>query len=121
MYEYNATVTRVIDGDTVEAMVDLGFCTHVNLNFRLFGIDTPEMHSTNLVEREKAQAAKNRLIDLIEGKDVVVRTHKADKYGRWLAEIKVVGSTDIGTVNTQLIAEGLAKQYFGVGPKPSWQ
>lgn len=120
MYEYNAKIERVVDGDTVYAIVDLGFCIYTRVDLRLFGIDTPEMHSSNPEERIKAKAAKDRLISLIEGKDVVIRTHKADKYGRWLAEIKPVGYIGIGTVNTQLISEGLAQKYFGIGPKPTW-
>lgn len=121
MYEYNAIVTRVIDGGTFEATVDLGFNVFTKITFRLFGIDTPELHSTNEVEREKAKAAKERAIQLADGKDVLIKTYKPDKYGRWLAEFKVVNETTyIGTVNTQLVAEGRAKAYFGVGPKPIW-
>ena len=119
MYEYNATILRVIDGETVEATVDLGFSTFFKSNFRLFGIDTPELHSSVPAVRELATRAKSRLIELIEGQTVLVRTHKPDKYGRWLVEIKTPDIT-LGTVNSQLIAEGFAKPYLGVGERPIW-
>lgn len=119
MYEYNATIIRVVDGDTVEAALDLGFSMSFHNNFRLFGVDTPELHSSDPAVRELAKRAKDRLIQLIEGKTVLVRTHKPDKYGRWLVEIKTPDIT-LGTVNSQLIAEGFAKPYLGVGERPIW-
>ncbi len=119
MYEYNATIIRVIDGDTVEAVIDLGFATSFRNTFRLFGIDTPELTSHDTAVRELAKRAKSRLVELIEGKTVLVRTHKPDKYGRWLVEIKTPDIT-LGTVNSQLIAEGFAKPYLGVGDRPIW-
>lgn len=120
MYEYKAKIERVVDGDTVCAMVDLGFNVFGRVDFRLFGIDAPDANSTNPEERLLAKTAKDRLIGLVEGKDVIIRTHETDEYGRWLAEIKPVGYIGIGTVNSQLISDGLAKQYFGIGPKPTW-
>lgn len=119
MYEYTANVIRVIDGDTVEATVDLGFSTSFHNSFRLFGIDTPELNSHDENVRDLAKRAKNRLIELVEGKSVLVRTHKPDKYGRWLVEIKTP-DISLGTVNSQLIAEGFAKPYLGVGERPTW-
>ncbi len=119
MFEYTAKVNRVIDGDTIDATVDLGFSISITERFRLFGIDAPEPHSSNENERILAKRSTERLRELVEGCTVTIKTHKPDKYGRWLAEIKTSDNI-LGTVNAQLIAEGFAKQYFGIGDRPTW-
>ena len=108
-YRYKAKITKVVDGDTVDAIVNLGFTVSVNVRFRLYGIDTPELRSKDLELKEKANEAKQFVIDRILDKDVVLISHKADKYGRWLAEIVYEEST----INQMLIDEGLAVDYFG--------
>ena len=60
MFEYNATVTRVVDGDTIDAMVDLGFSTHKKVRIRMMGINAPESRTRNLEEKAKGLAAKIR-------------------------------------------------------------
>ena len=119
MYEYNATVIQVIDGNTIEVSIDLGFSMSFRSTFRLFGIDTPELTSHDATIRELANRAKCRLAELVNGKTILVRVHKPDKHGRWLVEIKTSDIT-LGTVNSQLIAEGFAKPYLGVGDRPIW-
>ena len=109
MYKYKATVVNVVDGDTVDAVINLGFHTSIKLRFRLFGINTPEMHKDTIVQ---ANAAKVRVEELLLNKECIADTFKPDKYGRWLANFTVVNST--GTtinVNETLIKEGLAIQY----------
>lgn len=110
-YLYNATVTSVVDGDTVDATVDLGFYTQATIRFRLNGLDTPETNSPDPAERERAMLAKRFTSDHLFGKTVMIRSHKSDKYGRWLADIY----TDEGNIshNAHLINHGLAKPYFG--------
>ena len=66
MYTYNATVDRVIDGDTVDALIDLGFNTWKKIRIRLHGINAWESRTKDLKEKEKGLAAKNRLIELLE-------------------------------------------------------
>jgi micrococcal nuclease len=109
-YELNALITRVIDGDTVEATVDCLFDIHIDQTLRLFGINMPEIHSKVETERKAAEAAKARLKDLVEGKIIKIMSYKEkEKYGRYLAELIVDGVN----VNELLIKEGLAKAYFG--------
>jgi micrococcal nuclease len=110
-YIYNATVTNVVDGDTVDATVQLGFTVSVNVRFRLKGIDTEEMNDPNVQLRESARAAKQRLTELVLNKPVLLKSHKTDKYGRWLADIYL--SPDKPSVSELLVAEGLAKVYNG--------
>ena len=107
MYEYTATLDRVIDGDTVVLNVDLGFHMKANLTFRLLGINAPEMHG---VTHDKGQAAKDFLIDLLKGVTKLnISTHDQDKYGRWLADISFVDvAGDVVNVNQRILKEGHA-------------
>src|SRR5689334_12698479 len=88
MYEYRAKIERVIDGDTVVALIDLGLEICVREKVRLYGINAPELHGTS---SPAGGAAKAYLLALIEsfGSDVLIRTHKdqREKYGRYLAEL----------------------------------
>jgi micrococcal nuclease len=63
MYTYNATVDRVVDGDTVDALVDLGFDTWKKVRIRLYGLDAWESRTRDLDEKKKGLAAKQYLID----------------------------------------------------------
>ena len=67
MHYYNATLVRVIDGDTVDAMIDLGFDIQVKKRIRLAGINAPESRTRNKVEKKLGLAAKERLIQLMDG------------------------------------------------------
>lgn len=107
MYQYNATILSVYDGDTVTAEVDLGFSVKFKIKLRLSNIDTPEIRGQ---EREFGLIAKQRVVDLVEGKQVVIKTQKdkTGKYGRYLAEIITQDGVNI---NELLIEEGLAIPY----------
>ena len=109
MYEYSAKLVRVVDGDTVDLEVDLGFSITVRDRFRLDGIDTPERGQKGF------QKAKTFLTRLLKDKELVVRTAKAkEKYGRYLAEIFVEFAGPIDTsVNAILVAKKLAVPYDG--------
>ena len=106
-YIYKAKITNVVDGDTVDAMIDLGFGIFIDLRLRLYGIDTPEMNSKILEERLAAQDAKKFVATMCLNQDVLLKTYKKDKYGRYLADINIGDAT----VNQLLLAEGLAKVY----------
>ena len=93
-YEYNAKVTKVIDGDTVEVDIDLGFNTILaNQSVRLLGIDTPESRTSDKIEKVFGLLSKEfvkTFVSECEDGWVVIRTHKSDdteKFGRVLAEI----------------------------------
>ena len=116
IYEYRATVSRVIDGDTVWLDVDLGFNVQVRLEFRLEGLNTPEIVGPQKVAGLTAKAELARLLGL--GPLRIVSTKK-EKYGRYLATLYVTptGGSEIN-VNEALLSQGFAKPYNGEGPKP---
>lgn len=91
MYEYNAFVKRVIDGDTYECVIDLGCYVSITEKIRLFGYDTPEIRTKNLAEKEHGLQATAYVKRLIEGQQVRLRTilDKRGLYGRLLAEVFV--------------------------------
>lgn len=106
-YRFNARVVAVVDADTIDAHIDVGFgfaCPKMRL--RLLGIDAPETHGPTAPAGHRAA---QRVSDLCLDRDVVLYTHKPDKYGRWLATVHVLE----GCVNDLLIAEGHAVPYHG--------
>lgn len=112
MYEYKTSLVRVVDGDTVELTVDLGFTVTAKVVFRLLGINSPEMKG---VTKSSGLVARQGLIDLLGQGDLSIRSEKpvkTDKYGRWLATITVTrpdGSTFV--VNDEMIKSGFAVAY----------
>lgn len=114
MYTYNAKLERVIDGDTVDAMVDLGFSTWKKVRIRFYGIDTYESRTTDLEEKEKGLLAKQRVVDILNenNNEFTLVSHGVDKYGRSLGEIYVetLGETSLQKL---LINEGHGVEYFG--------
>lgn len=115
MYEYSARLNRVVDGDTVWLWVELGFNVAVTLDFRLYGINTPELVGATRVAGLAAKAELERLLGL--GR-LRILTYKPDKYGRWLAEMFVTPPNGPEfRVNDALLQGGFAKPYFGQGPK----
>jgi micrococcal nuclease len=113
MYTYNATVDRVVDGDTVDALVDLGFDTWKKVRIRLYGLDAWESRTRDLDEKKKGLAAKQYLIDKLQENDnkFVLVSHGVGKYGRCLGELFL--QKDEGNINEMLITEGHAKKYYG--------
>ena len=109
MYKYNAKLDRVVDGDTIDAMIDLGFDTWVHKRIRLEGIDAPETRTRDLDEKAQGFITKDRLVDLLEASDgdFVLVSHGVGKYGRCLGTI-LIGEKNI---NELLLSEGLAEVY----------
>ena len=91
MYEYKAKLVRVVDGDTVDAMIDCGFSVFRKERIRLKGINAPESRTRDKEEKKRGLAAKARLKELIkEGKnELMVKTtiNKKGKYGRLLGKL----------------------------------
>ena len=106
---YNAKLDRVVDGDTVDAMIDLGFDTWVFKRIRLMGIDAPETRTRDLDEKAQGFITKDRLTGLLEAAngEFVLLSHGVGKYGRCLGTI-MVGEQNL---NKLLIEEGLAEVY----------
>jgi micrococcal nuclease len=128
MYEYYAKLKRVIDGDTIDAYIDLGFNVSKSIRIRLKGIDTPESRTRDLTEKRYGLGAKHRMIELLESNDneFVIQSHGVGKYGRCLGEIfipeigykavdmvKELTSDMMISINQRLIQEGHAIPYFG--------
>jgi len=115
MYEYKVKITRVVDGDTVDADVDLGFDIFVKDRIRLMGIDTPESRTRNKAEKKLGLLAKERLKALCKQHkgNIILKTSKEGKgkFGRILGSIFADGSEV--TFNDILIAEGHARNYYG--------
>ena len=114
MYEYKATIRRVVDGDTVDVTLDLGFNIMYNSRIRLLGIDTPESRTRDLEEKKRGVAAKDRVKELCPvGSTVTIKTTKdgRGKFGRILGEIFVEGV--VQSINQLLVEEGHAVEYFG--------
>ena len=107
-YIYKATVNYIVDGDTVDVMVDLGFNIFHKVRLRLNGINTPELRDADPEKRALGVEARRRVIELLQGREVVIESKKTDKYGRWLADIYL----ESVNINQQLIAEGLAVPYM---------
>jgi len=115
VYEYKATIIKIVDGDTVDVDIDLGFDTWLhNQRIRLHGVDTPECRTRNKKEKAHGLLAKAYVQKaLIVGEVYALRTREKGKFGRYLGEIKV-GRT---TLNKLLIKEGLAVEYTGQSKK----
>jgi len=120
---YGATVLGVVDGDTVDLMVDLGFSVHHKIRVRLYGINTPESRTKDLKEKELGLKAKKFVEDwMTNHKWVFVNTipDKNDKYGRVLARIYSSDKIDdpkTACLNIDMIQSGNAREYYGIGDK----
>ena len=119
MYTYNIKLDRVIDGDTIDANIDLGFDTWVKKRVRFAGVNTPESRTRDLEEKAKGLAAKDRVKQLLEGSNrIQLTSYGVGKYGRCLGElhIDVVDGKEkitMESVNELLIKEGHAVEYHG--------
>ena len=111
MYEYNCEVKRVVDGDTVDVVIDLGFDIHYSSRVRLYGIDTPESRTRNKDEKVRGIMSKEYLIDALSKGQVVIKTYrdKKGKFGRVLGEMYV----DDSSINLRMVDEYLAVKYEG--------
>ena len=111
---YSAKLLRVVDGDTADAMIDLGFNTWVKKRIRFMGVDTWECRTRDLEEKKKGLAAKSFTKHLLEDSDegkFLVKSHGVGKYGRVLGELFVKGH--VKSVNTLLKEHGHAYEYHG--------
>lgn len=116
MYEYRVRkVHKVVDGDTIDVDIDLGFNVSFYQRVRLAGIDTPESRTTDKYEKELGLEVKKKLGEyLANANDIVIRTEKPDsteKYGRILGWLYINGTKE--SVNEALIAGGYAWEYMG--------
>ena len=116
MYEYYVRkVENVVDGDTIDVLIDLGFDILFASRVRLAGIDTPESRTKDLAEKALGLEAKEYLKKhLKDAKSVVIKTEKMDsseKYGRILGWVYINGDTE--SLNDKMINDGYAWGYLG--------
>ncbi len=116
MYEYRVKkITNVVDGDTIDVDIDLGFNVSFSQRVRLAGIDTPESRTSDKAEKALGLESKDYLKSkLKEAKDVIIKTEKPDsseKYGRILGWLYVDGDTV--SINDHMIEDGYAWGYLG--------
>lgn len=122
MYEYKAIVDKVVDGDTIDCTIDLGFHTWKKIRVRMEGINTPESRTRDLEEKERGLAAKARLQEILDhnNNECILQVSGLGKYGRALASLFVENLSPVAeesltliNVNKQLIEEGHAVEYHG--------
>ena len=116
MYEYYVRkVENVVDGDTIDVLIDLGFDILFQSRVRLAGIDTPESRTKDLAEKSLGLESKEYLKKhLKDAKSVVIKTEKMDsseKYGRIVGWVYVNGDTE--SLNDKMINDGYAWGYMG--------
>jgi|TARA_B110000879_G_C10787836_1_gene361527 micrococcal nuclease len=118
-YIYRAKLDRVVDGDTVDALIDVGFDIWVKKRIRFMGLDAWESRTRDLEEKKLGLAAKSRVIELLETTSSKpgyfrLKSHGVGKYGRVLGELFVEDNDGKQwNVNETLIAEGHAYIYDG--------
>ena len=109
------SVTKVVDGDTIDADIDLGFDISLTKRIRLAGIDTPESRTTNLKEKALGLESKEWMKKtLADAKDILIKTELPDsteKYGRIIGHLFINGQET--SLNNQMIDEGYALPYDG--------
>ena len=116
-FVYNAILDRVVDGDTIDVHLDLGFNVFLNKQrVRLHGIDTPESRTRDLAEKKLGLAAKDRLIELC-GTHLKIESLGKGKYGRILGIPYTEDGEDICQI---LIKEGHAVEYHGGKKTKVW-
>jgi len=109
MYRYRAKVMRVVDGDTLDVDIDLGFKVWTKQRVRMYGIDTPETRTRDKEEKKAGLASKKWLSDEIEGIEVELESKEWGKFGRSLSVV-YKGRRNM---NKELVKLGLAKEYYG--------
>ena len=113
-YIYKIKVTRVVDGDTIDAEIDLGFNLKLNKRIRLYGINTPETRTRDKEEKKRGLAAKKFLQQIVDEQEGVLFLKSLDqgKFGRCIG-VLFERDFDDQSINDVLVQEGHAVEYFG--------
>jgi micrococcal nuclease len=111
MYTYKIKeVLKIVDGDTLDIIISVGFDIYLQQRIRLAGINAPETKTLNEEEKRKGLESKEWLKNRVTNKSLVIRTIKEEKYGRMLGHIYVDGSKT--SINEEMIQLGLAVPYM---------
>ena len=113
-YIYKIKVTRVVDGDTIDAEIDLGFDLKLKKRIRLYGINTPETRTRDKEEKKRGLAAKKFLQQIVDEQEGVLFLKSLDqgKFGRCIG-VLFERDFDDQSINDVLVQEGHAVEYFG--------
>ena len=113
-YIYKIKVTRVVDGDTIDAEIDLGFDLKLNKRIRLYGINTPETRTRDKEEKKRGLAAKKFLQQIVDEQEGILFLKSLDqgKFGRCIG-VLFERDFDDQSINDVLVQEGHAVEYFG--------
>ena len=121
MYEYSCKIVRVVDGDTVDVDIDLGFGVWMHKQrIRMYGIDTPESRTRDLEEKKFGLMAKEIVKKWVpEGstQTLITRKDKSGKYGRILGSFKIVFDEEETTLNEWMVKYKYGVEYFGQSKK----
>ena len=116
-YRYNVKVTRIVDGDTVDVDIDLGFGVWLKKErIRLYGIDTPESRTRDLEEKKYGLAAKEFLTKMLDDEGgIILKTHRdaEGKFGRILGELWRTTEYGDQSINQYLVDKHHAVRYYG--------
>ena len=117
MYEYRCKVVHIVDGDTVDVDIDLGFGVWMKKQrIRLYGIDTPESRTRDLEEKKYGLAAKKFLTGMLDDEaGITLKTHKDNegKFGRILGELWRTTNYADQSINEYMVEKSHAVEYFG--------
>lgn len=117
MYEYRCKVVHIVDGDTVDVDIDLGFGVWMHKErVRLFGIDTPESRTRDLEEKKYGLAAKDFITNMLDDSGgIILKTHKdgTGKFGRILGELWRTTDFADKSINQYMIEKHHAVEYYG--------
>ena len=114
MYEYRISVDRVIDGDTIDCWIDLGYDIQIHKRIRFAGINAPETRTRNKEEKKRGLIAKEWLKDKLPvGSKCILKSYEYGKYGRVIGELFIVSGSRKQSINKMMLAEGLVTEYDG--------
>jgi micrococcal nuclease len=114
LYNYKVnTIVKIIDGDTLDVILDLGFNIFAKKRIRIYGINCPECRTRNKAEKARGLAAKKFLRELLESfdGDIFINSKGLGKYGRVLGEIKLQRPKEFRDVAEAMIMAGHAEEY----------
>tara|TARA_B100000497_G_C7594928_1_gene357633 strand:+ start:10 stop:426 length:417 start_codon:yes stop_codon:yes gene_type:complete len=116
MFEYKCKLIKIIDGDTIDVDIDLGFGVWLrNQRIRMYGIDTPESRTRDLEEKKYGLAAKAFITEMLDDSHLILKTHKDErgKFGRILGEVWRTTNFADQSINNYMIEKHHAVAYYG--------